>query len=110
MANTQTLGAMRKLKSQDGAYLYNVNVGSPDTFAGFNIVENPALPAIGSAAKSVLFGHLPSYKVRVAGGVQVATSTDYAFNTDVTTFRVMMRVDGDLTHASHIKFFRGAAS
>jgi HK97 family phage major capsid protein len=110
MANTQSLGAMRKLKSQDGAYLYTVNVGAPDTFAGFNVVENPALPAIGTGAKSVLFGHWPSYKVRVAGGIQVATSTDYAFNTDVTTFRVMMRVDGDLTHASHIKFFRGAAS
>jgi len=110
MANTQSLGAMRKLKSQDGAYLYQVNVGTPDTFAGFNVVENPALPAIGTGAKSVLFGHWPSYKVRVAGGIQVATSTDYAFNTDVTTFRVMMRVDGDLTHASHIKFFRGAAS
>jgi HK97 family phage major capsid protein len=53
---------------------------------------------------------MPSYKVRVAGGVQVATSTDYAFNTDVTTFRVMMRVDGDLTHASHIKYFKGGAS
>lgn len=110
MANTQSLGAMRKLKSADGAYLYTVNVGAPDTFAGFNVVENPALPAIGTGAKSVLFGHWPSYKVRVAGGIQVATSTDYAFNTDVTTFRVMMRVDGDLTHASHIKFFRGAAS
>jgi len=44
------------------------------------------------------------------GGVQVATSTDYAFNQDVTTFRVMMRVDGDLTHASHIKYFAGGAS
>ena len=110
MANTQSLGAMRKLKSQDGAYLYSVNVGAPDTFAGFPVVENPALAAIGTGAKSVLFGHWPSYKVRVAGGIQVATSTDYAFNKDETYFRVMMRVDGDLTHASHIKYFIGAAS
>jgi hypothetical protein len=53
---------------------------------------------------------MPSYKVRVAGGLQVATSTDYAFNTDTITYRVMLRVDGDLTHSGHIKFFRGAAS
>ena len=110
MAAGSTIGAMRKLKDNAGNYLYTVNVGQPDTFAGYNVIENPAMAAIGTAAKSVLFGHLPSYKVRVAGGLQVATSTDYAFNTDVTTFRVMMRVDGDLTHASHIKFFRGAAS
>jgi HK97 family phage major capsid protein len=110
MAAGATIGAMRKLKDNAGQYLYQVNVGQPDTFAGYSVIENPAVAAIGTAAKSVLFGHMPSYKVRVAGGIQVATSTDYAFNQDVTTFRVMMRVDGDLTHASHIKYFQGAAS
>jgi len=110
MANGASIGAMRKLKDGAGQYLYQVNVGQPDTFAGYNVIENPAMASIGTAATSVLFGHLPSYKVRVAGGLQVATSTDYAFNTDVTTFRVLMRVDGDLTHASHIKYFKGGAS
>ena len=110
MAAGSTIGAMRKLRDGDGTYLYQVNVGQPDTFAGYSVIENPALSGIGLGAKSVLFGHMPSYKVRVAGGVQVATSTDYAFNTDTTTFRVMMRVDGDLTHASHIKTFIGNAA
>jgi HK97 family phage major capsid protein len=110
MAAGATIGAMRKLKDDAGNYLYQVNVGQPDTFAGYSIIENPAMAAIGTAAKSVLFGHMPSYKVRVAGGIQVATSTDYAFNTDTITYRVLMRVDGDLTHASHIKYFVGGAS
>ncbi len=111
MAAGSTIGAMRKLKDNAGQYLYQVNVGQPDTFAGYNVIENPALPALGTGvAGSVLFGHMPSYKVRVAGGIQVATSTDYAFNQDVITYRVMMRVDGDLTHASHIKYFKGGAS
>ena len=110
MAAGATIGAMRKLKDDAGQYLYQVNVGQPDSFAGYNVIENPGMAAIGTGAKSVLFGHLPSYQVRVAGGVQVATSTDYAFNTDSTVFRVLMRVDGDLTHASHIKYFVGAAS
>ncbi len=111
MAAGATIGAMRKLKDNAGQYLYQVNVGQPDTFAGYSVIENPALPTNGTGVVgSVLFGHMPSYKVRVAGGIQVATSTDYAFNQDVTTFRVMMRVDGDLTHASHIKYFKGGAS
>ena len=110
MAAGSTIGAMRKLRDGDGTYLYQVNVGQPDTFAGYSVIENPAMAAVATGAKSVLFGHMPSFKVRVAGGIQVATSTDYAFNTDTTTFRVMMRVDGDLTHASHIKTFIGAAS
>lgn len=110
MAAGATIGAMRKLKDDAGQYLYQVNVGQPDSFAGYSVIENPGMAAIATSAKSVLFGHLPSYQVRVAGGVQVATSTDYAFNTDSTVFRVMMRVDGDLTHASHIKYFKGGAS
>jgi HK97 family phage major capsid protein len=110
MAAGSTIGAMRKLRDGDGTYLYQVNVGQPDTFAGYSVIENPAMAAVATGAKSVLFGHMPSFKVRVAGGIQVATSTDYAFNTDTTTFRVMMRVDGDLTHASHIKSFIGNAA
>jgi HK97 family phage major capsid protein len=110
MANSQSVGAIRKLKDTAGNYLYQVGIGQPDTFAGFPISENPAMASTGTSAKSVLFGHLPSYKVRMAGGLQVAQSSDYAFNQDVTTFRVTMRVDGNLTHAGHVKFFRGAAS
>ena len=110
MAAGATIGAMRKLKDDAGQYLYQVNVGQPDSFAGYNVIENPGITGIATDAKSVLFGHMHSYQVRVAGGVQVATSTDYAFNTDSTVFRVLMRVDGDLTHASHIKYFKGGAS
>jgi HK97 family phage major capsid protein len=110
MANTASVGAMRKLKDGAGNYLYQVGVGQPDSFAGFPIFENPAMAATATNAKSVIFGHLPSYKVRMAGGLQIAQSADYAFNTDVTTFRVLMRVDGNLTHSGHVKFFRGAAS
>lgn len=110
MAAGTTIGAMRKLKDTAGNYLYGVNVGQPDTFAGYSIIENPGMAATGLGNLSVLFGHLPSYLVRTVGGIQVATSTDYAFNEDVTTFRVMMRVDGDLTHAGHVKYFKGGAS
>lgn len=110
MLNGSSLGKMRKLKDTAGNYLYQVGVGQPDTFAGFRVVENPAMADTATNAKSVIFGHLPSYKVRMAGGLQIAQSADYAFNTDVTTFRVLMRVDGNLTHAGHVKYFKGAAS
>lgn len=103
MANTSTVGAMRKLKSDDGAYLYTVNVGAPDVFAGYNVFENPAMANVGTGAKSVLFGHLPSYKI-VTTGLEVATSTDAYFANDVTAYRFTYRMDGALTHASHVKY------
>jgi HK97 family phage major capsid protein len=106
MANTKTVGAMRKLKDENG-FLYAVNVGAPDTFAGFNVVENPAMADIGTAAKSVVFGHLPSYKL-VTTGLEVATSTDAFFSNDVTAYRFSYRFDGALTHASHVKYLQHA--
>ena len=110
MAAGATIGAMRKLKDTAGNYLYQVGVGQPDTFAGFSVTENPHVPAVGTGAKSVLFGHLPSYKVRLAGGLQVASSQDFAFNTDLTTWRFLIRLDGNLTHSGHINYFKGGAS
>jgi HK97 family phage major capsid protein len=109
--STSSLGVLRKLKDGAGNYIFVPGTtGAPDTVLGFPVYENPAVAAVGTGAKSVLFGHLPSYKVRIAGGIDIAQSPDYAFNQDVTTFRVKMRVDGNLTHASHIKYFKGAAS
>jgi HK97 family phage major capsid protein len=110
MATGSAIGAMRKLKDTAGNYLYQVNVGQPDSFAGYNVIENPAMAAVATSAKSVLFGHLPSYKARVAGGLNIAQSTDYGFDTDTTWYRATLRVDGNLTHAGHIKYFAGAAS
>ncbi len=109
--STTSLGVLRKLKDGAGNYIFVPGTtGAPDTVLGFPVYENPAMGAVGTNARSVAFGHLPSYKVRIAGGIDIAQSPDYAFNQDVTTFRVKMRVDGNLTHASHIKLFRGGAS
>ena len=106
------IAAARKLKDGSGAYIWTDSAvaGQPASLLGYSVFENPAIPAVAVGAKSVLFGHLPSFKARVAGGVQVATSTDFAFNTDVTAYRGLIRVDGGLTHASHIGFFKGGAS
>jgi HK97 family phage major capsid protein len=108
---TSSLGAVRKLKDTAGNYVFVPGQqGAPDTILGYPVYENPAVAAAAVNAKSVLFGHLPSYKVRIAGGLDIAQSTDYKFNTDVTTFRVKMRVDGGLTHASHVQAFRGGTA
>jgi HK97 family phage major capsid protein len=112
MMSKTGIAAARKLKDGAGNYIWTNQAvaGQPATLLGYEIYENPAVPAVGVGNKSVLFGHLPSFKARVAGGVQVAQSTDFAFNTDVTSYRGLIRVDGALSHASHIGFFKGGAS
>jgi HK97 family phage major capsid protein len=103
------IAAARKLKDGSGAYIWTDSAvpGQPATLLGYPVYENPNVAAVGTAAKSVLFGHLPSFKVRVAGGMRVDQSSDFAFNTDTVTYRGLMRVDGGLTHATHIGFYQG---
>jgi HK97 family phage major capsid protein len=106
------IAAARKLKDTSGHYIWLDNAvnGQPAQLLGYPVYENPAVPATGVGAKSVLFGHLPSFKARVAGGVRIDQSSDYAFNTDVVTYRGIIRCDGGLTHATHIGYFKGGAS
>jgi HK97 family phage major capsid protein len=103
------IAAARKLKDGAGNYIWLDNAvnGQPAQLLGYPVYENPNVAAVGTAAKSVLFGHLPSFKVRVAGGMRVDQSADFAFNTDTVTYRGLMRVDGGLTHATHIGFYQG---
>jgi len=110
MASKTGIAAIRKTKDSGGHYIFNEGIGQPATILGYNLYENPAVAAVGLGALSVGFGDLKSYKARVAGGLKIATSTDYGFNTDVTYFRVQLRVDGNLTHASHFALFKGGAS
>lgn len=107
-----TIAAVRKLKDTYGQYLFqpSLQAGQPDQLLGYAIYENPDLAAVGTAAKSVLFGHLPSYYVRMAGGIRFDRSDDYAFANDLVTFRATVRIDGDLPQNSSIKYFIGGAS
>jgi HK97 family phage major capsid protein len=105
------IAAARKMKDGSGAFIFTDSAvpGQPATLLGYPIYENPNIAAVGSATKSVLFGHLPSFKVRVAGGVRVDQSADFAFNTDTVTYRGVIRLDGALTIPSHIGYFKGAS-
>lgn len=106
MMNGKTLGAVRKLKaSTAGTYLFapTLDAATPDKLLGFPVFENPAMADVAAASKSVIFGHLPSYYVRLVGGIQIDRSDDYAFNAGLATFRCQLRVDGNLPQTSHVK-------
>jgi HK97 family phage major capsid protein len=106
------IAAARKLKDGAGNYIWTNSAvpGQPATLLGYPVYENPGISATGLGNKSVFFGHLPSFKVRVAGGIRVDQSSDFAFNTDTVTYRGLIRLDGGLTHATHIGYFKGGAS
>jgi HK97 family phage major capsid protein len=104
MANTKTLGFIRKLKDGDGRYIYDPVVGQPSTILGMPVYENPAVADIAQGAKAVLFGHWESVKVATTG-LQVAVSADAYFANDVTGYRFVYRLGAGVANgAEHIKY------
>jgi HK97 family phage major capsid protein len=108
-----TLATARKLKDTTGQYLWqpSLQLGAPDMLLGKPVVTDPFIAAVGLSAKSVLFGDFSQYFVRMVGGLRFERSDDFAFNTDLITYRCLLRADAalvDLTGA--IKYFAGGAS
>lgn len=112
MMNAKSIAAVRKLKDTAGNYVFSpaLSADKRDLVLGYEVFENPAMADPATSAKSVLFGHLPSYFVRTVGGLRVDRSDDYAFQNDLISFRITMRTDGNLIQTSHVKYFAGAAS
>jgi len=110
--NSSSIAKMRSLKDTAGNYVFSpaLNADANDLLLGYPVFENPAMASTGTAAKSVIFGHLPSYYVRQVGGIRLDRSDDFAFNTGLVTFRATMRVDGNLPQTSHVKHFIGNAA
>lgn len=108
-----TLATIRKFKGSDGQYIWQPSyvLGEPDRLLGKPLVTDPNVAAVALSAKSVIFGDFSQYFVRMAGGVRFERSDDFAFNTDLVTFRVLIRADAalvDLTGA--VKVFVGNAA
>jgi HK97 family phage major capsid protein len=112
MMNGTSIANVRKLKDNAGQYLFTPSLSSEarDLLLGHPIYENPAMASAASAVKPVIFGHLPSYYVRQVGGLRLDRSDDFAFSSDLVTFRATFRVDGNLIQTSHVKFFKSSNS
>ncbi len=108
-----TLGAARKLKDGQGQYLWqpSIQVGAPDTLLGKPVHTDPNVAAVALSAKSVAFGDFSQYFVRMAGGVRFERSDDYAFNSNLVTYRAIIRADGlTIDQTGAIKVFAGAGT
>lgn len=107
-----TLATVRKLKGSDNNYLWVPGLaGAPDTILGKPVATDPNVAAVALSAKSVAFGDMSAYYVRLAGGIRFERSDEFAFNTDQATFRCIVRGDGVLLdQTGAVKHFLGNAA
>jgi HK97 family phage major capsid protein len=108
-----SMGTARKLKDTNGSYLWApaASVGAPDTILSKPVYTDPNVAAVALSAKSVVFGDISQYFVRMVNGIRFERSDDFAFQNDLVTFRCILRADGDLVDTTGaVKYFAGAGT
>ncbi|MFF0117431.1 phage major capsid protein [Streptomyces prasinus] len=113
LVKDSTMASIRKLKDLNGQYLWQPSLvaGTPETLLGKPVYTDPNIAGTGLGAKSVIFGDISAYYVRLAGGVRFERSDDFDFDHDLVTFRALLRADGVLAdQTGAIKYFAGGAS
>lgn len=108
-----TLASVRKLKDTTNQYLWqpSIQVGVPDVLLGKPVYTDPNVAAPALSAKSVVFGDISQYFVRMVNGIRFERSDDFAFSTDLVTYRCILRADGDLVDLTGaVKVFQGNAA
>lgn len=108
-----TAGAIRKIKDTTNQYIWQPSViaGTPDRILNQPVYTDPYIPATGLSAKSVMFGDLSSFIIRIVNGIRFERSDDYAFASDQITFRALIRADSELIdQTGAVKHFIGNAA
>jgi HK97 family phage major capsid protein len=103
-AATSAVSKLRKLQDLNGQFVFQPSMaaGQPDTLMGYRLKENVHMAAVASASKSVAIVHEPSYYVRELP-IEVASSTDYLFNTNQVAIRTLYGVDGNLPDVTAVR-------
>lgn len=102
MMNDAILLQIRLLKDLNGAYMWqpNVQLGLPDTLAGYPVAINQDMDASLTALyKTVLFGQLNKYKIRKVNEIRIYRLQERYRENDQDAFLAFTREDGNLLTA-----------
>jgi HK97 family phage major capsid protein len=114
IAADKTIGSFRLIVDSNSRPIWEPSVvlGSPDLLLGKPLVADPYMPALATSSKSLCFGDFAQFFVRLVGPVRFERSDDYQFNTDLVTFRAVIRGDGTLVDRTGacMKYATGAST
>lgn len=109
--NDTTLAALRKLKDQEGRYIWSkgdVTSGVPGTILGYRYRVNQAMDSLAAAKKVMIFGDFGKYFVRKVGGIVMFVARE-RFAPDIGLLG-LVRLDGELGDTAAVKHLITAAT
>ncbi len=109
--NSATLAAIRKMKTSDGAFLWqpSLSAGQPATLLGYPVVEAEDMPDIGANSLSIAFGNFQAGYV-IAERSETSILRDPFSNKPFVHFYAVKRIGGGVANSEAIKLMKFAAS
>ena len=108
LLNDATISIIRKLKDNNGAYLWqpSVQAGQPDRLLGYEIYTSPYVPTAAAGALAIAFGDFKNYWIGDRAGRTVQRLNElYATNGQIG-YVSTERVDGKVILPEGIKLFK----
>ena len=96
--NDQTVAALRKLKDNNGAYLWqpSLQAGEPDRLFGYEVYTSPYVPTIAVGKPVIAFGDFSYYNIGDRGTRSFAELKELYAGNGMVGFVAKERVDGKL--------------
>ena len=108
---SSTLSVIRKMKTTDGAFLWqpSVQAGVPATLLGYPVIEAEDMPVIAADSLSIAFGNFKAAYV-VADRGETGILRDPFSNKPFVHFYATKRVGGAVTNSAALKLMRFSAT
>ncbi|MEC3911636.1 phage major capsid protein [Sphingobium sp. CR2-8] len=109
--NGATLAAVRKMKTSDGAFIWQPGLsgGQPATLLGYPVVEAEDMPDIAANSLSIAFGNFQAGYV-IAERQETSILRDPFSNKPFVHFYAVKRIGGAVANSEAIKLMKFAAS
>ena len=109
--NSATLSVIRKMKTSDGAFLWQpgLSAGQPATLLGYPVVEAEDMPDIAAGSLSIAFGNFAMGYV-IAERSETSILRDPFSNKPFVHFYAVTRIGGGVANSEAIKLMKFAAS
>lgn len=106
--NDKTIGAIRKLKDNNGAYLWqpSVQAGEPDKILGYPVHTSAFCPQMEAGKPFIAFGDFSYYKIGDRGTRSFAELKELFAGNGMVAFVAKERVDGKLTLPEAIQIMK----
>lgn len=109
--NDQTIAVLRKLKDENGQYLWqpSLQAGEPDRLFGYEVMTSAYVPMIAAGKPVIAFGDFSYYNIGDRGVRSFAELKELFAGNGMVGFVAKERVDGKLVLAEAVQVLKMAA-